>query len=434
MRLLSACLLIAQTPAVDEPATFTKDVAPILWKHCAGCHRPGEVGPFPLLSYRDAAKRAELLKDVVEHRAMPPWKAEPGYGHFLDERRLTDQEIATIARWADDGAEEGDPKDLPPPPRFSDGWQLGEPDLVLEMPEAFDVPASGEDVFRCFVIPTGLLEDRAVTAIEFRPGNRRVVHHALFFLDSRGQARARDAEDPGPGFASFGGPGFLPTGALGGWAPGTGPRPLPDGVARLLPKGSDLVLQVHYHPSGKPETDRSRVGLHFADKKPDALRILTAIALVRRDFAIPAGASDYVIRPEPLVLPVDVHAIGITPHMHWIGRQMKVRAIKPDGAEVPLIWIKAWDFNWQGQYLFAEPVALPKGTRIEVEATYDNSAANPRNPSRPPRTVTFGEQTEDEMCLCALQVVPDEASGYAALRRAMVGYLLRAGRGRAGLR
>ncbi len=415
---------------IDDTPTFTKDIAPVILKECAGCHRPGEVGPFSLLSYEDVSKRATFVKEVVQKRQMPPWKAKPDYGTFQDEHRLTDEQVALIARWVDDGCEEGDVKDLPPKPAFTQGWQLGEPDLVLKMGEVFEVPAAGSDVFRCFVIPTGLTGDKAISAIEFRPGNAKVVHHALFFLDSRGQARERDAKDPGPGYPGFGGPGILPTGMLGGWAPGTGLKPLPAGIGRLLPKNSDLVLQVHYHPSGKPETDQSSVGLHFAPTSVENTRILTAVALVDRKIDIPAGDADYRVTPREFTLPVDVQAIGITPHMHWIGKEMKVWAVKPDGAQVPLIWIDDWDFNWQGNYLFAEPVALPKGTRLRLEARYDNSDKNPRNPSNPPQRVTHGEQTNDEMCLCGIQVIPDDRAGYADLRRAAIQYLLGIGRTR----
>jgi hypothetical protein len=346
--------------------TYCKDVAPILWKHCAGCHRPGEIGPFPLLTYRDAAKRAGDIVTVTQDRLMPPWKAEPGYGEFHDPRRLSDRDLALLDAWAAGGAPEGDPADLPPRPRFSEGWQLGEPDLVLRLPEPFTVRASGPDLYQCFVLPTGLDGDKAVAAVEFRPGNPRVVHHALFFLDRTGKARALDAADPAPGYGHFGGIGFLPSGALGGWAPGAIPRRLPEGMGRPLPKGSDLVLQVHYHPDGKPETDRSVVGLYFT--KSPTTRFVMGLPLSRRDFAIPAGDPRYKVAVD-FTLPADVRAVAITPHMHLLGREMKVTAVRPDGTVQPLIWIKDWDFNWQGSYQYHEPVSLPKGTRLEVEAS-----------------------------------------------------------------
>jgi mono/diheme cytochrome c family protein len=413
-RFAFALLLLAwPMTAWAEDVTFNKHVAPILFKHCAGCHRPGEIGPFPLLTYKDAAKRADFLKDVTAERRMPPWKAEPNYGDFHDVRRLSDAEIKTLAAWADSGAREGDAKDLPPTPKFPEGWQLGTPDLVLKMPKAFAVPAGGRDVFRCFVIPTGLTEDRTVAAVEFRPGNRRVVHHALFFLDSAGTARKKAGDDPASSFASFGGVGFLPTGSLGGWAPGAMPRRLPDGTGLFLRKVSDLVLQIHYHPSGKAEEDQSTLGIYFT-KKPAETRV-SSVPLVNRRLYIPAGAERHKVTTS-FTIPVDVHAMGISPHMHLVGREMKVVATLPDGKKQPLIWIKDWDFNWQGQYLFAKPLALPKGTKIDLEAYYDNSSKNLRNPNNPPKLVRWGEQTTDEMCLCFLQVVTDKPSDLGTLR------------------
>lgn len=402
---LAAVCWTAGAPLRAEVPTFNRDISPILWKNCAGCHRSGEVGPFPLLTYRDAAKRADFLAEVTVSRRMPPWKPEPGFGAFLDEHRLSDEDIRRIAEWSEAGAPEGDPADLKPLPTFPEGWQLGKPDLVLEVPERFEIPATGRDVYRCFVIPIPIDFDRTVAAVEFRPGNRRVVHHALLYLDTTGAARSRDADDPGPGYTTFGGPGILPTGMLGGWAPGAMPRRLPDGVGRYLRKGSDLVLQVHYHPDGKPETDRSVVGVYFTPTP--ARKIVAGIAVRTRDIDIPPGESRYRASAQSEPLPVDVHAIGISPHMHYVGREMKVVARTPEGRTVPLIWIKDWDFNWQGQYQFRSPVDLPKGTVITVEAFYDNSADNPANPSKPPRRVRWGEQTTDEMCLLGVQVVTD---------------------------
>lgn len=410
-----------------EGPTYAKDIALILWKNCAGCHRPGEVGPFSLLSYQDAAKRAADLVQVTSSREMPPWKPEPGFGEFHDVRRLTEAELKTIADWAQAGAPEGNPKDLPPPPKFAEGWQLGQPDLVLEAPAPFEIPASGEDVYRCFVIPIPIDADKTVAAVVFRPGNRKVVHHALFFLDKSGAARAKDEADAGPGYTSFGGPGILPSGGLGGWAPGAMPRKLPEGMGQMLRKGNDLVLQVHYHPDGKTETDRSTVGLYF--NKTPARQVIGGLALRSRKIDIPAGDSRYHVTAETAPLPVDAKAVGIAPHMHFLGKEIKVVAETPDGKTVPMVWIKDWDFNWQGQYQFAAPVPLPKGTVVDLTATYDNSEANPRNPSRPPRAVKHGEKTEDEMCLCGLQVVPDAREGYAELRRAAMSSMMRGGGG-----
>ena len=427
--LFSAWSLAAAASAADAP-NFNKDIAPIVWKNCAGCHRPGEVGPFSLLTYKDAAKRASFLHEITESRRMPPWKAEPGFGEFHDTRRLSDQEIRTIARWAEAGAPEGNAKDLPPAPRFPEGWQLGTPDLVLEVSEPFSIPASGRDVYRCFVIPIPTESDRTVSAVEFRPGNRKVVHHALLFLDNIGAARKKDEADAGPGYSSFGGPGILPTGSLGGWAPGAMSRFLPDGVGKFLRKGSDLVLQVHYHPDGKPETDRTTVGIYFT--KTPARQIVAGISVRSRDLDIAPGEARYHVTAQSAPLPVDAQAIGITPHMHYVGKEMKVVAEAPDGKTTPLIWIKDWDFNWQGQYQYRSPIKLTKGTVIKLDAYYDNTADNPRNPSDPPKRVHWGEQTTDEMCLLGVQVVTDSMADLrkiTAMRGNGLGALLVGGGG-----
>jgi hypothetical protein len=411
-----------------EPPTYHRDIAPILWKNCAGCHRPGEIGPFSLLGYRDAARRAGDLAKITNSRKMPPWKAEPGFGSFHDERRLNEQEIKKIAAWADAGAPEGDAKDRQAPPKFPDGWQLGTPDLVLKLAEPYTVPAEGTDVYRCFVIPIPIDSDKTISAVEFRPGNRKVVHHALLFLDSTGAARARDLLDPGPGYSSFGGPGILPTGGLGGWAPGAMPRFLPDGIGKFLRKGSDLVLQIHYHPDGKPETDRSTVGIYYT--RTPARKIVVGIAVRTRDLDIPPGEPRHHVTAQSKPLPADVQVIGITPHMHYIGKEMKVVAQTPDGKTVPLIWIKDWDFNWQGQYQYTSAVPLPKGSIIKLDAYYDNSEANPNNPSRPPKRVRWGLQTTNEMCLLGVQVVTDSLADLrkvVAMRGGFLGGLL--GRG-----
>jgi hypothetical protein len=397
--------LSAAGPPRGEAITFSRHVAPILYKHCAGCHRPGEVGPFSLLNYKDAAKRAGFLKEVTATRRMPPWKPVPGYGDFQDARVLGAAEVETLARWAEGGARRGDPRDLPPLPRFTEGWQLGKPDLVLKMPEPFTIPAGVPDIYRCFVIPTGLKEERRVTAFEFRPGNRRVVHHALLVWDVTGTAREKDEEDPGPGFNSPGGSlGFADGGGIGGWAPGATPRHLPGGVGRTLPAGADVVMQIHYPTTGKEEKDQSTLGLYFARKK--AGKILRIVQLYEPRLRIPAGAKRYRASAR-YRLPVDVHAIGILPHMHLLGRQMKVTATLPDGKNQPMIWIKDWDFNWQGQYQYKRPVRLPRGTLLEMEAFFDNSDKNPKNPNKPPQEVWRGGRTVDEMCECRVQVVVD---------------------------
>jgi mono/diheme cytochrome c family protein len=416
--------MAVRSAAAEEVVTYTKDIAPILWKHCAECHRPGQVAPFALLTYHEAAKRARHIKQITASRRMPPWKPEPGCGEFIGARRLSDHDIRLLARWADSGAKEGDPKDLPAAPTFSHGWPLGPPDLVLKMSEPFTVPAGGGDVYRCFVLPTNLTEDKSVAAVDIKPGNRKVVHHVNVYVDTKGKARKLDSADPGPGYASFGSPGFPVAGRLGGWAPGAVLTPFPPGTGKPLPKGSDIVLQIHYHQTGKAETDQSTVGVYFT--KGPAPKLVRGIMLAATTNA-PRGINPIRIPPGEkhhriyawLTVPVDVHALGVAPHMHYLGREMKVTATFPDGHLTTLIWIKDWDFNWQGLYRYKQPIALPKGTKIEMEAFFDNSADNPMNPNNPPKLVHGGNRTTDEMCQCAIQVLLDRDEDALTFRREM---------------
>jgi mono/diheme cytochrome c family protein len=403
-------------PRGKGTVTFNKDVAPLLFRRCASCHRPGEVAPFPLLGYRDASRRAGLIQDVTAGRIMPPWKPEPGSGHFAGERRLTDDEIAMIARWVQDGVPEGDPADLPPPPRFADGWQLGEPDMVVKMEEPYALAAEGPDVYRCFVIPLQVPSGKYLKAVEYRPGNRRIVHHALHAMLPHRAAQAKLAAGDGKSFGSgLAPPGKLLPGQLGFWTPGMEPQPLPDGFAAEWPEGSDLVLQLHLHPSGKPETEQSSIGLHFTDQKPRG-RLRLAM-LSNKEIDIEPGDAEHVVKASMTIKePVEVY--GVFPHMHLIGRTVKATATLPDGSTEPLISIGDWDFNWQYYYRYASPLRLPAGTKLEGRWTYDNSDANPANPSRPPKRVTYGEQTANEMAILILDVTPvDQGSRPSAAAR-----------------
>jgi len=385
--------------AAAAPPTFNHDIAPILYKNCATCHRPGEVAPFALLTYQDAAKRAKQIATVTHSRFMPPWKAEPGYGSFQNERRLTDDQIAILADWAANGAPEGDAAEKPTPPTFTEGWQAGQPEKVFTLPEKFSLAADGGDQYRCFVVPMNLDHDVYVKSFEFRPDNRRVVHHAIVFSDPTGAARKMVRN--GNSYPCFGGPGFGPTGLVGGWAPGGSPAVFAKGMELTVARGTDLVLQIHYHPSGKPEMDQSSLGMTFGEA-PTIGRGLVFIN--SRAINIPAGESHYVVKTG-ITIAQDVEVLGITPHAHYLGKDMKIDAHLPDGSITHMIWIKDWDFNWQGQYRYAAPVPLPKGTHIEMRYTYDNSAANPHNPSNPPKRVIFGEQTTNEMAVLFLQAV-----------------------------
>ena len=335
---------------------------------------------------------------------MPPWIPSPGHDKFVGEQWLTDHELKLFQAWEQSGRARGDDDDLPPAPKFAEGWQLGEPDLIVKMPQPFAVPADGPDLLQNFVIPIDIPEDMLVAAVEFHPGNKRVCHHAVLFLDSSGQARKLDKATPEPGYANFGGPGFLPSGALGGWSVGNTPRPLPNGMGRYLKKGSDLVVQMHYHPTGKAETDQSEIGLYFV-KKPVAeslkepAKLVGSIWMANYEMDIPAGEQRYS-RSTTYTLPKEVIMVGVVPHMHLLGKAMKVTATLPDKSVKTLIDIQNWNYNWQDEYYYERPFKLPAGPRLHVEAVFDNSADNPSNPSSPPLRVTWGDGTTDEMLFC----------------------------------
>jgi mono/diheme cytochrome c family protein len=407
--------ILAARPA--SAPTFARDVAPILYQHCAICHHPGEVAPFPLIAYQDAAKRAQLIATVTASRYMPPWQPQPGYGHFQGERRLRDADIATLRRWAQVGAPQGNPAQIPPAPHFPEGWQLGPPDMTIRMPKPFAIAADGPDQYMCFVIPLQLTADKYVRALEFRPAARSVVHHALFLLDAGHIGRQL-----GESYPCFGTPGFLPSGALGGWTPGTQPARMPDGLQLILRKGSDLVMQIHYHPTGKAETDQSTLGLYFTDQPP--AKWVADIALGSHRIDIPPGERAYKVR-DHFTTPVDVEAVGIIPHAHYICKEMDGWAILPDGRKQWLIRIRDWNFDWQEQYRYAIPVKLPADTDLQMEFTYDNSDANPRNPNHPPKRVVWGPGTTDEMAGLHVQVVPEDMDDWHELGQALWGKFMR---------
>ncbi len=403
LAVLAGCAYAAADESAAVP-TFTHDVAPLVFANCVICHRSGEIAPFPLTTYAEVRRKGAMIARVTGERQMPPWKAEPGFGDFLDARRLDDAQLAVLKRWVDAGMPEGDAADLPALPKFPDGWRLGPPDLVLTMPEAYEIHAEGRDIYRCFVLHTDLPADTFVKAVEFKPGNPRIVHHAILYLDTSGRAHQLDEQDPGPGYTHFGGPGFTPSGGLGGWAPGAQPRPLPDGVAHAFKKGVDVVMQIHYHPSGKPEKDQSSLALYFTKDRPTRYQLPFTLGSRRIDIA--PGDKDYVVK-DSAVLPAAVSLVGLTPHAHLLAKEMKADAYLPDGTVQHLIWIKDWDFNWQEQYRYATPIHLPADTRVEMVYRYDNSTDNPRNPNSPPKHVGFGEQTEDEMALLFMNIIPD---------------------------
>jgi len=405
---LVACLLIAAGTTFGAGPTFNKEIAPILFQNCAACHRPGEAAPFSLLTYADAKKRAKQIAEVTASRFMPPWLPEHGKGDFAGERRLSDAQVEAIREWAMAGAPDGNTADLPPAPRFIEGWQLGAPDLVVTLDRPYTLTASGSDVFRNFVLRPQIDTTRFVRAIEIRPGNKKVVHHANVLIDRSGSSRLRDGKDGAPGF-----PGmdlriesdtFDPESHFLFWKPGTSYSEEPPDMAWRLDPGTDLVLNMHLQPSGKPETLQPSIGLYFTDRTPTKVPMLVQL---EHDGAldIPAGERSFVVT-DSLKLPVDVDLLGVYPHAHYIGKDLQGIATLPDGTKRWLIHIPDWDINWQAVYRYREPVFLPKGTVVSMRYTYDNSDTNPRNPSHPPQRVTNGDRSVDEMAHLWLQILP----------------------------
>jgi hypothetical protein len=400
-----AALLVAGCQREPKVVTYNEHIGPLILNRCASCHRPGQAAPFSLLTYEEVKKRANQIAEVTARRYMPPWLPEPGPLKFEGDRSLTDKEIDLIQRWAESGAIEGDGRlrGTRNPLQTNDGWQLGPPDLVVTMPEAYQLPASGRDVYRNFIIPVPLTSNRLVRAMEFKPGNKS-VHHAFVRIDRARESRRLDAKDPEPGFGGMHTPPTVqsPEGFFLSWQPGKVVRTNKYGLSWLLEKNSDLVLQVHMQPVGKPEAVQCSVGLYFTDKPSPLLPMKVWMRSFNID--IPAGAANHFVE-ESYVLPVAVEVLAILPHAHYLGREMRAQATLPDGTEKPLLSIKQWDFNWQGEYQYKEPVKLPKGTRVSMRYLYDNSTNNARNPNHPPQPVKYGVQSTDEMGELWLQVL-----------------------------
>jgi hypothetical protein len=379
LAILGGLVLFSVTAGADERITFSRDVAPILQANCQECHHPGGIGPFSMMTYASTRPWAARIKSVTSQRAMPPWKAAPGYGEFENERRLTEEQIRTIAAWVDGGAPEGDPNDLPPAREFIDGWRLGTPDLVLDPGEPFRVRATGGDFFREFVLPFTSTEDRWVTAMEVLPGSPAVVHHVGIVVDPKGKSPALDRKSPGPGYPGENGVGFSPAIVIDFWTPGGTPRFLPPGTAWKIPANSYLVMDVHYSPNGQVHDDRTRIGLYFARGPVDKrVRLCNA---GNDNFSVPAGEKRYRVDLAQTI-PRDITALSAWPHMHLLGREAKATATLPGGIAQALVWVPEYDFHWQLVYVFKEPVKLPRNSRIDMEAYYDNSADNPHNPKR----------------------------------------------------
>jgi len=420
-----------QTPMpAAQQATFNRDIAPIVFRYCAPCHRPGEAGPFPLLTYADAKAHARQIAAVVSKRFMPPWLPEPQEFGFADELRLSEEQISLIQKWVEQGAVEGAPADLPRAPQFVPGWQLGRPDEIIEAEKPYALPASGSDMYWNFIFRAPVDRTRWLKAIEIRPGDKRVVHHANVLVDRNQSARHLEAE-PRAGF-----PGmelkiesetFDPDSHFLFWKPGTVPKPEPDGMSLRLDKDTDLILNIHLQPSGKPEKIQPNLGLYFTDRPATHFPLLLQLENDRQ-LDIPPGEKRFLVTDE-FALPVDVDLLAIYPHAHYLGKDLQALATLPDGSAKTLVHIPQWNLNWQAVYRYADPVPLPKGTTISMRYIYDNSSENLANPNDPPRRVIAGNRSSDEMAHLWLQVLPRACSDAAldprmVLRATMAGHNL----------
>jgi hypothetical protein len=403
---LAAFLLVAWRGNAHEiittKITFNKEIVRILSKSCMSCHRPGGLAPMPLTTYQEARPWAKAIKEEVLERRMPPWHAVAGYGEFANDPSLAGREIDLITAWVDGGAPKGDDKDLAPIPDFGQEWPLGTPDLILAPSEPYSVQAGENDECRCFVLQNPSTEDRWIKAIDLQSGDRSVVQRGFLWIDQTGKSDRLDIADEKPGYSCFGGPGFQPSGNLGGWVPGQNRIALPPGVAHLLPRGARLVLQIHYRQSGGESRGQTRVGLYFAKSTVD--KKLRSAAVVNTRFEIPPGDPSFRVKAV-YTFSHDAEAISVLPQMNLLGKSIEVAAIRPDGTRETLVWVRNYDFKWQSSYVFKRPVPLPSGTRIEVTSYYDNSDRNSRNPNQPPAPVRWGDSTRDEMCAAYLTYI-----------------------------
>lgn len=417
---LAAFSLLALCPvAFAQGPTYSKEVSRILQAKCEICHREGDVAPFALNGYDSAVAWAADIQRTLEAGTMPPWKPVQGYGNFRDSYALTDDEKQTILSWIANGMDQGDPSDLPDPVVRGGEWALGTPDLVLQ-PAAAYTPPRGKDIYRCFVLPeTGFDRVTYLSAVDVLPGNRQIVHHVLVYVDTTGAAAKLDGQDGDPGYTCFGGPGipvdysniFASLDALSGiagWAPGQRTHFLPDGIGLRIPANGRLVMQVHYYPIGRTGPDQTSLGLYLA--KSDIKKRLYQVPVVNMDFKIPPDSiKDFTtyFPGERIPLPLSAKAISIYPHMHLLGRKIKVDLLQPDGKEVPMVYENDWNFNWQGAYTYEEPLTVPFGSRVRLTCSFDNTRNNPKNPNDPLVTVGWGERTTDEMCVAFVGVTLD---------------------------
>ena len=396
--------------------TFSRDVAPIIFKHCTSCHRQGEIGPMALTNYEQVRSWASTIKNVTTNKIMPPWKPDEKYSRFVDENYLSSSQIKTIADWVNAGSPQGNAADTPKLPVFPINSLLGTPDLVLPFKKSYIHKGNGKDEYRYFVIPTGLTESKKIKAIELRPGNKKIVHHALFFADQSGKAKQYDDKTPEYGFSANDNADFrvfevISRDQFPGYVPGQKPRNFPDGLAQILPANSDLVMQMHYAPWSVDEKDSSTVNIFFA--KDNEVIDRTVKDYIMLPFNLVTGPTSFVIFPNQVkkfegvyTVPADISLVGIFPHMHLLGKNWEVFVENTDGTKTNLIKINDWDFNWQGGYYFDRYKIVKQGSKIRAFATYDNTLNNPNNPNNPLKAVSWGEGTKDEMYYLPLLYVP----------------------------
>ncbi len=426
--LVGACATVLSFAAsAPSQITFTKDVLPIMQKRCQNCHRPGEVAPMSFLTYNEVRPWAKAIREAVLTKKMPPWFADPHYGKFSNDRSLTKEEIDTLVSWVDAGVREGDPKDAPAPVAWVDGWSIGRPDAVFEMPHDFDVPAAGTIEYQYIVIPSGFTKDTWVQAAEARPGNRKLVHHIIAFVRPPGSKWLSEAK-PGVPFVpeakkddekkkkkndEEGDDSAATPELLIGFAPGLVPMTLSSSQAKLVKAGSDFVFQLHYTATGKAGTDRSRIGVIFAKERPKE-RVFTSNA-TNSKFVIPPGDPAFRV-VSSITLQQSARLVDLMPHMHYRGKDFEYRAVYPTGEEQTLLSVPKYDFNWQLFYYLSEPIVLPKGTRIDCTAHFDNSPNNRYNPD-PKAEVRWGDQTWEEMMIGWFDVAVDANSNPADVFR-----------------
>lgn len=413
--ILLAFLFVSTSLSIGSgQVTYTKQIAKIIYNKCTSCHRTGEIGPFNLTSYQETRLRANSIKAVTKSRYMPPWKADPSYQRHIGESFLSDEEIQLIADWVDGGTPYGTASEEPPLPIFPTGSALGVPDTIITFKQKHLHKGNGKDEYRYFVLPTAYGEDKVIKAIEVRPGNAKIVHHALIFQDVAGTARSFDAKTPEYGFEGM--TGFSDEQVIfydqyPGYAPGTKTIFYPDGIGQLLNKGADIVMQIHYAPTTVDYSDSTSVNIFFAKKEEKITRyvddmIMLPFNLVSGPFSFNIPRNTTRTFEGRMTMASDLSLVGIYPHMHMLGKNWEVWLQRPDGTRENLIRINDWDFNWQSNYYFRKYIKAPKGSVVVAKATYDNTSANPNNPTIPPKNVSWGENTTDEMFFLPLLAVP----------------------------